>query len=282
MYSVISILVLGLLSMLGFYKTTGKQFENEEKDVISSIINENKNEIDAFLDRYPAALRWIEISGYDFTKDGTMEMILSYEYVETSAVISYNNVFDCYGNLLFRFVSNDIQDTEIGVDEAAQKNNIRSEFHIAAHHDVTLYEEISCHNNWNTQVMFAEWDCRDGQEREENKIEGHAIYECFTPTETEHILEIGYENMLRIFQKKDANGTKEQLQKYSQDYEKQPKEKVVFIEDLFEGDSMEKYKDLSEENEEATNKFLTVDWISREVLWEHDIMPNDSGAGWEF
>ena len=48
MYSVISILVLGLLSMLGFYKTTGKQFENEEKDVISSIINENKNEIDAF------------------------------------------------------------------------------------------------------------------------------------------------------------------------------------------------------------------------------------------
>ena len=26
MYSVISILVLGLLSMLGFYKTTGKQF----------------------------------------------------------------------------------------------------------------------------------------------------------------------------------------------------------------------------------------------------------------
>ena len=98
-----------------------------------------------------------------------MEMILSYEYVETSAVISYNNVFDCYGNLLFRFVSNDIQDTEIGVDEAAQKYYIRSEFHIAAHHDVTLYEEISCHNNWNTQVMFAEWDCRDGQEREEIK-----------------------------------------------------------------------------------------------------------------
>lgn len=210
-------------------------------EAINAIIEKSTDEISAFLDKYPVALRWIEISGYDFTKDGTMEMILSYEYVETSAVISYNNVFDCYGNLLFRFVSNDIQDTEIGVDEAAQKYYIRSEFHIAAHHDVTLYEEISCHNNWNTQVMFAEWDCRDGQEREENKIEGHAIYECFTPTETEHILEIGYENMLNILQKKNANGTKEQLQKYSQDYEKQPKEKVVFIEDLFEGDSMERY-----------------------------------------
>jgi len=47
--------------------------------------------------------------------------------------------------------------------------------------------------------------------------------------------------MLNILQKKNANGTKEQLQKYSQDYEKQPKEKVVFIEDLFEGDSMKRY-----------------------------------------
>lgn len=253
MYIVISILV--------FYKTTGKQFENEEKDRISCIIKENKNEIDAFLDRYPAALRWIEISGYDFTKDGIMEMILSYEYVETSAVISYNNVFDCYGHLLFQFVSNDIRNTEIGVDEAAHKYYIRSEFHIAAHHDVTLYEEISCHNNWNTQVMFAEWDCRDGQKRDENKIEGHAIYESFTPVETEHILEIGYENMLSIFQKKDANGTKEQLQKYSQDYEKQPKEKVVFIEDL---DVHFKQTDLDDKG--SKNTFLTVGWISREVL----------------
>ncbi len=36
------------------------------------------------------------------------------------------------------------------------------------------------------------------------------------------------------------------------------------------------------ENDAAINTYLTVDWTSREVLWEHDIMPNDSGMGWEF
>ena len=32
----------------------------------------------------------------------------------------------------------------------------------------------------------------------------------------------------------------------------------------------------------AINAYLIIDWTSREVLWEHDIMPNDSGTGWEF
>ncbi len=36
------------------------------------------------------------------------------------------------------------------------------------------------------------------------------------------------------------------------------------------------------EKEAAIKTYLTVDWTSREVLWEHDIMPNDSGKGWEF
>lgn len=30
------------------------------------------------------------------------------------------------------------------------------------------------------------------------------------------------------------------------------------------------------------NAYLTVDWTASEILWEHDIMPNDSGIGWEF
>lgn len=36
------------------------------------------------------------------------------------------------------------------------------------------------------------------------------------------------------------------------------------------------------ERDTAINAYLTVDWTSEEVLWEHDIMPNDSGRGWEF
>ncbi len=62
-------------------------------------------------------------------------MILSYEYVETSAVISYNNVFDLLRKSAVSICVNDIQDTEIGVDEAAHKYYIRSEFSYRAHHD---------------------------------------------------------------------------------------------------------------------------------------------------
>ncbi|MCI8267004.1 MAG: hypothetical protein HFH79_12860 [Lachnospiraceae bacterium] len=198
-------------------------------EAINAIIEKSTDEISAFLDKYPVALRWIEISGYDFTKDGTMEIILSYEYVENTAIISYNNVFDHCGKLLFQFVSSDIRDMEICVEENAQKYYIQTELHIAAHHDVTLYEEISYKKNWNMAFMFAEWDCRDGQKRNENQKEGYAIYECFSTNETEAILEIGYENMVHIFQVKDANGTIEQLEEYEQCHDKQPKEHVTLL-----------------------------------------------------
>ena len=82
------------------------------RDDICAIIERNSNEIAMFFDKYPISSRWIEISGYDFTKDGNMEIILSYVYVETSTTISYNNVFDDCGNLLFRFVTSDIRDAE--------------------------------------------------------------------------------------------------------------------------------------------------------------------------
>ena len=42
-----------------------------------------------------------------------------------------------------------------------------------------------------------------------------------------------YENMLNIFQMKEVNGTVEQLQKYVQCYDKQAKEKVVLIGEIY-------------------------------------------------
>ena len=203
------------------------------RDDICAIIEKNSNEIAMFLDKYPIALRWIEISGYDFTKDGNMEIILSYVYVETSTTISYNNVFDDCGNLLFRFVTSDIRDAEIFVDETVNKYYIQTRLHIAANHDVTLYQEISYNENWNMELMFVEWDCRPGQERIEDKQEGYSIYESFTQVEKEDILQTGYENMLNIFQMKEVNGTVEQLQKYVQCYDKQAKEKVVLIGEIY-------------------------------------------------
>ncbi len=203
------------------------------RDDICAIIERNSNEIAMFFDKYPISSRWIEISGYDFTKDGNMEIILSYVYVETSTTISYNNVFDDCGNLLFRFVTSDIRDAEIFVDETVNKYNIQTRLHISANHDVTLYQEISYNKNWNMEIMFAEWDCRPGQERIEDKKEGYSIYESFTQVEKEDILKTGYENMLNIFQMKEANGTVGQLEKYVQGYDKQAKEKVVLIGEIY-------------------------------------------------
>ena len=203
------------------------------RDDICAIIERNSNEIAMFFDNYPISSRWIEISGYDFTKDGNMEIILSYVYVETSTTISYNNVFDDCGNLLFRFVTSDIRDAEIFVDETVNKYNIQTRLHISANHDVTLYQEISYNKNWNMEIMFAEWDCRHGQERIEDKKEGYSIYESFTQVEKEDILKTGYENMLNIFQMKEANGTVGQLEKYVQGYDKQAKEKVVLIGEIY-------------------------------------------------
>lgn len=203
------------------------------RDDICAIIERNSNEIAMFFDKYPISSRWIEISGYDFTKDGNMEIILSYVYVETSTTISYNNVFDDCGNLLFRFVTSDIRDAEIFVDETVNKYYIQTRLHIAANHDVTLYQEISYNKNWNMEIMFTEWDCRPGQERIEDKKEGYSIYESFTQVEKEDILKTGYENMLNIFQMKEANGTVGQLEKYVQGYDKQAKEKVVLIGEIY-------------------------------------------------
>lgn len=83
------------------------------------------------------------------------------------------------------------------------------------------------------ELMFVEWDCRPGQERIEDKKEGYSIYESFTQVEKESILQTGYENMLNIFQMKEANGTVEQLEKYVQCYDKQEKEKVVLIGNIY-------------------------------------------------
>ncbi|MDE7479499.1 MAG: hypothetical protein K2M91_16445 [Lachnospiraceae bacterium] len=158
-----------------------------------------------------------------------MEIIISDEYVETSAIISYNSVYDECGNLLFEFVADDILDTEIFVDETKSQYHIRSSLHIAASHDVTLYEEIIQDQKWEARLMLAEWDCRHGKEREDNDQEGYLIFDCFTQDEISNIMVTGYENMISVFCCKEANGTVEQLQKYVQSFESQQKESVTAI-----------------------------------------------------
>lgn len=114
---------------------------------IKNILEKRGDEEIAFLNKYPTALRWIRLSSFDFNGDGVGEIILSDEYVETSTIVSYNQVYDVGGKLLFRFVAGDILDTEVFVDEVGSKYHIQSSLHIAAGHDVTFYERIfGCKN----------------------------------------------------------------------------------------------------------------------------------------
>ena len=110
--------------------------------IVKKILEKRSEEEIAFLDKYPTALRWIRLSSFDFNGDGVGEIILSDEYVETSSIISYNQVYDVGGKLLFRFVAGEILDTEIFMDEVGSQYYIQSSLHIAAGHDVTFYEKI--------------------------------------------------------------------------------------------------------------------------------------------
>lgn len=198
---------------------------------IKNILEKRGDEEIAFLNKYPTALRWIRLSSFDFNGDGVGEIILSDEYVETSTIVSYNQVYDVGGKLLFRFVAGDILDTEVFVDEVGSKYHIQSSLHIAAGHDVTFYERIFWlqKQEWKTELMFIEWDCRHGKEREDTEEKEYFIYDCFTEDETAEIMETGYENTIDILNTKKANGTKEQLEKYVQSFEGQHKEKVTDI-----------------------------------------------------
>ena len=128
-------------------------------------------------------------------------------------------------------MAGEILDTEIFMDEVGSQYYIQSSLHIAAGHDVTFYEKIYQlqKQEWKTELMFIEWDCRHGKEREDTEEKGYLIYDCFTEDEIANIMETGYENTIDILNTKKANGTKERLEKYVQSFKGQHKEKVTDI-----------------------------------------------------
>lgn len=59
---------------------------------------------------------------------------------------------------------------------------------------------------WKTELMFIEWDCRHGKEREATEEKGYFIYDCFTEDETADIMETGYENTIDVLNTKKQMG----------------------------------------------------------------------------
>lgn len=211
-FIVVAILLISIKILI---KNKGIGDEKEPEEIIQQILEENHDTIDEFFEMYPKSSRWIQFSCFDFTKDGCMEIIFSKEHVETdSTIISYNYVYDCHGNKLLEFLAGDISDIGIFHDEDDNVFYVESKLHVAAHDDITLYEEIAASENMEITISFAEWDMRDGKQRNDNQKEAYFVFDSFTEDEEQYIWEQGMKGILEILNKKEAKGTYEKITQY--------------------------------------------------------------------
>lgn len=221
--------VQGIVDMQlnSYTRNQGVGTEKESEKIIQQILEENHDTIDEFFEMYPKSSRWIQFSCFDFTKDGCMEIIFSKEHVETdSTIISYNYVYDCHGNKLLEFLAGDISDIGIFHDEDDNVFYVESKLHVAAHDDITLYEEIVASENMGITISFAEWDMRDGRQRNDNQKEAYFVFDSFTEDEEQYIWEQGMKGILEILNKKEAKGTFEKITQYVSNLKRFEKKEV--------------------------------------------------------
>ncbi|MDE7271371.1 MAG: hypothetical protein K2N81_12980 [Acetatifactor sp.] len=199
---------------------------NKEKygDIVQVIFEQNQEDISAFFEYYPDLWqRWIAFSTFDFTRDGQMEIICSYAYVETSTSIYYNFVYDMQGNKLFEFVSEGLIDLNIYKAEDDLHYYIYSYLLIGASHTVKIYQEVKKTESWDVEIKYVEWDTRDGKLINENSQDGYYIYSDFSQEEKDLFMKKNYdEGMNKLFWNKESCGTAEQVRQYSEIYKSLP------------------------------------------------------------
>ena len=195
---------------------------NKEKygDIVQVIYEQNREDISDFFEYYPDAWqRWIEFSTFDFTRDGQMEIICSYVYVQTSTTLHYNYVYDTQGNKLFEFVSATLSDISIHQEDDDLRYYLRSHFWFGANCAVDIYEEVSKTESWDVEIKYVEWDTRDGKGIDENQQQGYNIYSDLSQEEKDLFMKKNYwEGMLQVFKNKEPSGTAEQVRQYSEIY----------------------------------------------------------------
>lgn len=161
----------------------------EETELIHRILSEDKEEFQEFFMtdwNFPHEQEAIEILTYDFTKDGKDEVIVSKFYVNTSAVLTYNYVYDQDGRRLLEFVGGHPLEMQI-MDEWNGKGTflIYTMNHYAAHYNADIYTEIRCDDDvWTESVILMELDRRYGGD--EGKEE-YYIFKDFTKEEEEKL-----------------------------------------------------------------------------------------------
>lgn len=203
---------------------------NKEKygDIVQVIYEQNQEDISAFFEYYPDTWqRWIAFSTFDFTRDGQMEIMCSYVYVQTSSCLSYNFVYDMQGNKLFEFVSGNPWYLSIYKEEDDLHYYIYCDLWFGANTAVDIYEEVSKTESWDVEIKYVEWDTRDGKGINENQQQGYHIYSDFSQEEKDLFMKKNYwEGMLQVFKNKEPCGTAEQVGQYSEIYKSLPEDTV--------------------------------------------------------
>lgn len=161
----------------------------EETELIHKILATDKEEFEEFLTtdwEFPHEQEGVLITAYDFTGDGKDEIIVSKFYVNVSAPLSYNYVYDQKGRRILDFIGSHPLDIAIiagwdgeGTFLLYDKN------HYGSHTDANIYTEIRCENGVLTeQVLLMEYDCRPGGYEEKD---GYYIFKNFTQEEEERL-----------------------------------------------------------------------------------------------
>ena len=169
---------------------------SQEMKLIKKILSQNEEEFEAFLMEdweWPHVLRWIEISGFDFTKDGEDEIIISKYDVNQNAPITYNYVYDREGTQLLEFIGGNLSYTKIinewdGIGRFLlhDYNRYGADFY------ANIYTVIRCEGGvLEEEVKLVEYDTRNSAERMAGK-EGYYIFKDLTKEEEKKLWDGAY------------------------------------------------------------------------------------------
>ena len=197
----------------------------EETDLIRKILSQDKEEFQSFFtaDRGYPYKETIRISAYDFTGDGRDELLVSKYYVDMSAELTYNYVYDQTGRRVLEFVGGG--DTRIidgwdgnGTFLLYDKNY----YFYAPRYNTNTYTEIRCEDGVLTaEVILVELDRRppgdygkeeyyiftDFTKEEEGKLwEGGLGVNELTETKAYVRADKRAEEYKRLFQERETTG----------------------------------------------------------------------------
>ena len=161
----------------------------EETELIHKILSADKEEFEEFLTTdwdFPHEQEAIEILAYDFTKDGKDEIIVSKFYLNISAILTYNYVYDCDGRKLMEFVGGHPLEMQIIDDWDGEGSFLLYTMnHYSADNNADIYTEIKYEDDALTEkVVLMELDCRYGGDE---GTERYYIFKDFTKEEEEKL-----------------------------------------------------------------------------------------------